>query len=219
MAEEIRDSLLAVSGELDRKIGGPSAVLTPSYKRRTVYGRVSRYRLDQFLQLFDFPAATITAEQRYSTNVPLQRLFFMNSDFVQQQAEKLARTIADEPDNTARITRAYRAVFGRAPLAAELEAGLAYLGAEPMRAYEERRAEKDAKKAEDAKKAKDGKDAKDAKSDAAPPKPEMPAADGMMAGVIPGAPKPDDQEKMLPVTTLGRYLKVLLSSNEFLFVD
>ena len=40
-----------------------------------------------------FPAPTISAEQRFSTNVPLQRLFLMNSDFMQQQAEKLARTL------------------------------------------------------------------------------------------------------------------------------
>jgi len=42
---------------------------------------------------------------------------------------------------------------------------------------------------------------------------------GMMAGVIPGAAKKDDEKKLLPPTTLGRYMKVLLSSNEFLFVE
>jgi hypothetical protein len=47
-----------------------------------------------------------------------------------------------------------------------------------------------------------------------------PAADGMMAGVSPGAKTAEDEKKkMLPVTTFGRYLKVLLSSNEFLFVS
>ncbi|MBA3298120.1 MAG: DUF1549 domain-containing protein, partial [Acidobacteria bacterium] len=85
-AEQIRDAVLFVSGALDAKMGGPSVALTPSTTRRTVYGKVSRYKLDPFLQLFDFPAATISAEQRFSTNVPLQRLFFMNSDFMQQQA-------------------------------------------------------------------------------------------------------------------------------------
>jgi hypothetical protein len=44
-------------------------------------------------------------------------------------------------------------------------------------------------------------------------------ADGMMAGVVPGAGPPADQKKLLPVTPLGRYMKVLLSSNEFLFVN
>ena len=43
---------------------------------------------------------------------------------------------------------------------------------------------------------------------------------GMMAGVTkPGGGADDDKKKMLPVTPLGRYLKVLMSSSEFLFVD
>ena len=47
------------------------------------------------------------------TTVPLQRLFFMNSDFMQQQGELIARKVAAEPDNTARIQKAYRVIFGR----------------------------------------------------------------------------------------------------------
>jgi hypothetical protein len=41
----------------------------------------------------------------------------------------------------------------------------------------------------------------------------------MMSGVIPGAGKADDEKKLLPVTPWGRYVKILLSSNEFLFID
>jgi len=41
----------------------------------------------------------------------------------------------------------------------------------------------------------------------------------MMAGVVPGAEKKDEAKKLLPVTAWGRYLKTLLSSNEFLFVS
>jgi hypothetical protein len=43
--------------------------------------------------------------------------------------------------------------------------------------------------------------------------------EGMMAGVIPGAAKTDDNKKTLPTTAWGRYVKILLSSSEFLFVD
>src|SRR5262249_14924640 len=71
-AEEVRDSSLFVAGALDDKMGGPSEDLIASATRRTLYGRVSRYRLDQFLQLFDFPPATISAEQPLSPHVPLQ---------------------------------------------------------------------------------------------------------------------------------------------------
>jgi hypothetical protein len=211
-AEEVRDSALFVAGALDDKMGGPSEELTPSATRRTIYGKVSRYRLDQFLQLFDFPAATISAEQRFSTNVPLQRLFLMNSDFIQQQAERLARRLEPEADNAARVKRAYRILFGRDPRAEELSAGLDYLAAEPLRAYEERRKAEDAKTEEEKKKDADKKKKDD--------KPKM--GEGMMAGIMTpsgsGASE-EDKKKILPVTALGRYLKVLLSSNEFLFVD
>jgi hypothetical protein len=208
-AEELRDAMLAAAGALDEKMGGPSEELTPSATRRTIYGKVSRYKLDGFLQLFDFPAPTISAEKRFTTNVPLQRLFLMNSDFTQQQAERLARLLAGEPDNAARVKKAYRTIFERDPLPDELAAGLAYLSAEPLRSYEER---KDAKDTKDAKASTDPKSTKDAK--------EPKVSDGMMAGVTStGASSDDDKKPMLPVTALGRYLKVLLSSNEFLFID
>jgi hypothetical protein len=212
-AEEVRDSALFVAGVLDEKLGGPSEELTPSATRRTLYAKVSRYKLDSFLQLFDFPAPTISAEQRFSTNVPLQRLFLMNSDFIQQQAEKLARILEPEADNASRIKKAYRTLFGRQPKAEELTAGLEYLSGEPLRAYEERR------KAEDEKKEKEK---KDGKKPAEPKKDDKPKiGEGMMAGVTgpAGAAAEEDKKKMLPVTPLGRYLKVLLSSSEFLFVD
>jgi cytochrome c553 len=211
MAEEVRDSALFVAGALDEKMGGPSEELTPSATRRTLYAKISRYKLDSFLQLFDFPAPTISAEQRFSTNVPLQRLFLMNSDFMQQQAERLARKLETEADNSSRVKKAYRTLFGREPKAEELTAGLEYLSAEPLRAYEERKAA-EAKKT-DAEKAKEAKAAKTSKD-----QPKM--GEGMMAGVTaPGGADAKDKKEMLPVTPLGRYLKVLLSSSEFLFVD
>jgi cytochrome c553 len=211
-AEQIRDSVLAVSGTLEEKTGGPSVALTTTGTRRTVYGKVSRYKLDQFLQLFDFPAATLSAEQRFATNVPLQRLFFMNSDFMQQQAERLAQKLQEEPTNRARVTRAYRTVLGRDPLDAELTAGLEYLAAEPLRAYEERKA------AEEAKKKAIETDPKPAPKPRPTPGSDMPM-DGMMAGVLPPPPGAEPPKRPLPVTPLGRYVKILLSSSEFLFID
>jgi mono/diheme cytochrome c family protein len=217
-AEQIRDSLLFVSGSLDPKMGGPSTPLTPEFKRRTVYGHISRYKLDEYLQLFDLPSPNLSAEKRFTTSVPLQRLFFMNSDFMQQQAELLARTIANEPDNAARIAKAYRLVFGRAPTEAEVKAGLTFIATEPLKDYEERKAEQARKEKEN-----DGKDSKDGKnskaSDAAKAEAPEKVGEGMMAGVIPGAGKKADQEKLLPVTPWGRYVKVLLSSSEFVFIN
>ena len=71
-------------------------------------------RLDDYLPLFDFPSPNLSSERRFTTNVPLQRLFFMNSDFMQQQGELLARRLESEADATARIQKAYRLIFGRA---------------------------------------------------------------------------------------------------------
>jgi hypothetical protein len=215
-AEQIRDALLFVSGALDSKMGGPSTPLSPSFARRTVYGKVSRYKLDDYLQLFDFPSPNLSAERRFTTTVPLQRLFFMNSDFMQQQGELIARRVAPEPDTVARIQKAYRLIFGRAAGDAEVRAGLAFLQSEPLKAYEEEKAAKAAKDAEDAK---HPKTAKKETGDEEPSDGAEKAGEGMMAGVIPGAAKKDESKKPLPATPWGRYVKILLSSSEFLFVD
>ena len=213
-AEQIRDAILSVSGALDVRIGGPSVTLTPLADRRTVYGKVSRYKLDEFLQLFDFPSPSQTAEQRFSTSVPLQRLFFMNSEFMQQHAERLADQVADEPDDAARIQKVYRRLFGRAPTAEETSAGRDFLQAEAQKQYEERRAKAKlpADKATPEKEADNEASAERAPNDS--------PANGMMAGVVAGAKAPgDEKKKMLPVTTFGRYVKILMSSNEFLFIS
>jgi mono/diheme cytochrome c family protein len=215
-AEQIRDAVLSVSGALDTKMGGPSATLTPLSTRRTIYGRVSRYKLDDFLQLFDYPSPMQSAEKRFSTNVPLQRLFFMNSDFIQQHAEQLAEKVIAEPTDEARIQKVYRMVFGRAATPAELQAGRDFLTTEPMKQYEDRKAAEAKAKADAEAAAKSGKPAT-AGGGSSPGGP--PPATAMMAGVVPGAGDPKENEKKLPVTTFGRYIKVLLSSNEFLFVS
>ena len=136
-AEELRDSVLQVAGNLDDAMGGPSTALTPAFTRRTVYGAVSRYKLDQYLQLFDFPTPNISAEKRFTTTVPLQRLFLMNSDFMQVESEALAKRVASEADNRARIHKVYELIYGRAPSEEEVKLGIDYLHSEPMREYEE----------------------------------------------------------------------------------
>jgi len=217
-AEQVRDSVLFVSGGLEPKIGGASQELTPAFNRRTVYGKVSRYKLDQFLQLFDFPAATISAEQRFTTSVPLQRLFFMNSDFMQQQGELLARRVSSEPDTRARIRKAYRLIYGREPVEAEMTAGAAYIAQEPMRAYAERKADA-ARKPDAAEKKPEGAEVDDPDGEHDPEGGPPPmTGDGMMGGVVPGAGG-TNESKLLPVTPWGRYMKVLLSASEFLFVS
>jgi len=165
------------------------------------------------LQLFDVPSPVISAEQRFTTNVPLQRLFFMNSDFVQQQAELLARKIESEPNQSARIQKAYRLLFGRAATPDEVQLGIDYLVNEPMRVYEDRKKEAEKPKKDDA--------APSAPDTSAEVQKEMTGMDpnGMMAGVVPARPGAPEKKPLLPVTPLGRYMKVLMSSNEFTFIN
>ena len=112
-----------MSSALDAKPGGPSTVALPIVQRAApIYGKVSRYRLDDYLQLFDFPSPNLSAEQRFTTTVPLQQLFFANSDFMQQQGELIARKVADEVRTPRRGSRrAYRLIFGRAASNAEIK--------------------------------------------------------------------------------------------------
>src|SRR5262245_10479578 len=143
-AEQIRDSVLTVAGNLDKAMGGPSEALIPAFLRRTVYGKVGRYKLDDYLQLFDFPSPAISAEKRFTTTVPLQRLFLMNSDFMQIEAEELAKRVAGEPNNRARVRKLYQLTYGRDATESEIALALDYLKSEPLTEYEEFKNQKSA---------------------------------------------------------------------------
>jgi len=127
-AEQLRDSMLFVAGDLNPKeAGGLPTELGVENHRRTVYAKISRFRIDSYLQAFDFPNPTFTAEQRFSTNVPIQRLYFMNDEFVYDQAGRLAARVFPKGDDTARIREVYQLLYGRQPEANELQVGLDFL--------------------------------------------------------------------------------------------
>ncbi len=128
-AEGWRDSLLAVTGRLDAStVGGPS--IDPSdaaETRRTVYSRISRLDLNRFLAMYDFPDPNVTSEKRAETITPLQKLFVLNSPFMQSQAEALEsrlRQAIPSEDAAAvgqRIDWAYQNLFGRAATPVEVQ--------------------------------------------------------------------------------------------------
>ena len=131
-----RDSLLAVSGELDRTVGGkPDGEILRS-KRRTLYATISRtgdrFESDAFLRLFDFPAAVSTSASRPTSTVPQQYLFMMNSAFMTERAKTLGNHLHDlqEPQQD-RIKKAYRQLYSRSPDPAETELGTQWLGTNP----------------------------------------------------------------------------------------
>jgi mono/diheme cytochrome c family protein len=132
--EPWRDALLAVAGNLDSTIGGPSADLaSPDHRRRTLYAAISRHNLDGLLRLFDFPDPNLTSDKRQVTTVPLQQLFVLNSEFMVRQAKALAvrlKTTQDE-DDAARIRRSFLLVYGRPARDIEVQLGLEFLKAAP----------------------------------------------------------------------------------------
>ncbi len=79
--EAIRDSLLVISGKLDRTIGGKPVNLTdePYSYRRSVYGYIDRGNLPELMQHFDFSDPDMPNTKRTTTIVPQQALFLMNS--------------------------------------------------------------------------------------------------------------------------------------------
>ncbi|HYM13265.1 MAG TPA: DUF1553 domain-containing protein [Bryobacterales bacterium] len=127
--EALRDAMLAVAGDADLKMGAAPEPLSAENHRRAVYGFVSRKKLHGTLALFDFPNPNATSEQRIVTNVPLQSLFFLNSDFVMQQAEALAERLDKDAGSSdkAKIREAYRLLFGRDPTADETRLGLSFV--------------------------------------------------------------------------------------------
>ncbi|MBL9200711.1 MAG: PSD1 domain-containing protein [Opitutaceae bacterium] len=121
-AEAIRDTLLAVAGELRiDQISGPPVLGT--VPRRGVYVRVKRNDLDPFLAAFDAPVPSTTVGRRDVTNVPGQSLTLLNSPYVRGLAERWAHRLAADPALAApdaRIRSMYAAAFSRPPTAAEL---------------------------------------------------------------------------------------------------
>jgi hypothetical protein len=109
----------------------PADLAANETRKRTIYGLVSRRKLDGTLALFDFPNPNATGEQRNVTATALQQLFFLNSDFVDARARKLA---ADAAKATDRVGFLYRAVFSRnpEPERAEAEYGIHADGQGPV---------------------------------------------------------------------------------------
>jgi hypothetical protein len=129
--EALRDTVLAVSGSLDRKAGGLPDDLTkePFPTRRTVYGFIDRQNLPGLFRTFDFPNPDVSSAQRFTTTVPQQALFMMNSPFTQEQARQLVRRVEisgaeSEPE---KIRTLYQVAYQRAPDAKELEMAQAFL--------------------------------------------------------------------------------------------
>ena len=134
--EGMRDALLAVTGELDGRMGGLPSELFPSAgpARRAVYGYLDRQFVPGVMRVFDFANPDLHIPQRSDTTVPQQALFFMNSAWLMQRARDVARqtSVTEKParDATAtqnRIQQLYQRLYQRDPSSTELQAGVDFI--------------------------------------------------------------------------------------------
>jgi hypothetical protein len=181
-AEEVRDALLAVSGQLDRTMGGEHPFPPETTwrftqhvqffgvyetNRRSVYVMQQRLKKHPFFEVFDGADTNMPVDSRPLSTTPLQALYMMNNPFVHQQADAFAVRVGMAFDTLReRLDYAYRLAYGRAPRLAEIKEATAYL---------------------------------------------QQARRGLAAAQVP--------LEQLNRAALASYLRVVLSSNEFLYVD
>jgi hypothetical protein len=127
--EPLHDAVLAVSGQLDAKLGGPAVRLFGGNKRRAVYGYVDRLEFPSLLTTFDVTNPAGLTPERTSTTVAPQALFLMNGPFAREAAKKLialpnVQKLTDPGD---RLDQIYLTVYGRKPDAEEKALALAFV--------------------------------------------------------------------------------------------
>jgi hypothetical protein len=126
-AEVIRDSLLAVGGELDGRMFGPGT-LDQKHKRRSIYFFVKRSQLIPMMVLFDAPDGLQGIEQRTTTTIAPQALLLMNNELVRGSAAGFARRVAPTGKRLPDAVRsAYAVALGRAPSPRELADSVAFV--------------------------------------------------------------------------------------------
>ncbi len=133
-AEEIRDSLLHLAGQLNRE---PATATALDYgqdldkpmnlddeKRRAVYLPVARNNVLPDLEIFDVANPEMVAGDRPLTTVPTQALYLLNSDFMQTQARELGAQSYAQPEPTVWL---YQTILGRHPAARDLDRAQAFI--------------------------------------------------------------------------------------------
>jgi hypothetical protein len=145
-SEAVRDAVMAVSGKLDRTIGGPAVegpliadglteIHNPDDKesvkvkaqpvglwRRSVYVVARRYFPLGFLEAFDSPIMQTNCNRRVNSVSPLQSLTLMNDDFMLENVRAFARRVGD-----GEIAKAYTLALSRPPTAEETAIARAHL--------------------------------------------------------------------------------------------
>jgi hypothetical protein len=135
-AEAIRDSFLAVSGQLDRTPPGASTMVLKGKSRqagvqetryRSVYQAMPRGSSGEIFALFDGADPNLIVTRRDVTTVPAQALYLMNNAFMTEQARHFAQRLKTAPDEAGRVELAYRLAFARPPSPEEQKMALAFV--------------------------------------------------------------------------------------------
>ncbi len=126
--EQLRDAMLAASGQMDGATAGgkPAGVLEASNRRRTVYALVDRQYLPGVFRTFDFANPDIHVPVRHETTVPQQALFFLNGPFSGSRARELAWATGKCGEEQ-RVEKLYQALFQRKPSRREMSAALGFV--------------------------------------------------------------------------------------------
>lgn len=149
--EVIRDSLLAVSGRLNRQVGGPAVAppipseivkvaknwqVSPNpadHERRSLYIQARRNLRFPFLEVFDAPDTNLSCPERGRSTTALQSLTLLNSAQIIAAAQATAaRLTREEPDERARVERLYQVVLSRRPTDREQELSQSFLLTAPL---------------------------------------------------------------------------------------
>ncbi len=117
-AEAVRDSMLAVSGELDRRVGGSSDLDSKKSVRRSLYLFQRRANMPAFQPLFDGPNAVLeSCAVRHVSTVPLQALYLLNNEFSVARAKAFAQRVLARAgeDRERQVSAAFALALGRLP--------------------------------------------------------------------------------------------------------
>jgi hypothetical protein len=149
--EAVRDTLLAVSGQLNSTACGPGVVLTEltaasggarpvavtadprEHQRRSVYLFNRRNLRHPFLEAFDLPDSNLSCPKRERSTTAPQALALLNASDATKAAKALAeRLMSEAKTDDERIDRAYRLTLGRSPTAGEMERAKKFLSESPL---------------------------------------------------------------------------------------
>jgi hypothetical protein len=126
-AEQIRDALLAVSGDLNSAAGGEG--VDTKQPKRSIFTKIMRNRKDALLDVFDMADGLLSMPQRNVTTTATQSLLMINSDLTLHPAAVWAGRLQAEifTDDTELVRRAYRTAFARFPTDSQANAAVNFL--------------------------------------------------------------------------------------------